>query len=62
MKKTTNLLNLIQVICFAVCLISLLMYFATQNYTHYATINGESFSIPKIEGEGYYEKDTNCVR
>lgn len=33
----------------------------TQNHTHYATINGESFSIPKTEGEGYYEKTDDAT-
>ena len=29
--------------------------------TKYATIKGESFIIPKIEGDYYYEKDTNSI-
>ena len=50
--KTKNIIIIIIIIAIILILIGNLYNTGTK----YATIKGESFTIPKIEGDYYYEK------
>lgn len=50
--------NKFAIIAMMLATISLTMSLSTCNFdkTKYATITGENFNIPKIEGNGYFER------
>lgn len=49
-------MNKKNIILLVLAIIFLVLAIITQPKTQYATIKGESFTIPKIEGDYYYER------
>ena len=49
-------MNKKNIILLVLAIIFLVLAIITQPTTKYATIKGESFTIPKQEGDYYYEK------
>ena len=49
-------MNKKQIIAIIFSIIFIIAGIAMNNKTEYAKITGESFTIPKIEGTGYFER------